>query len=84
MEAAAAAKAKAASGKGSGSGGSSSSSSSGVTVLERDLMLGQRDTRSVWMIPPAFAKWVYKEIGVEADVQKSLAKYHEYLAGVKK
>jgi hypothetical protein len=33
------------------------------------------------MLPVEFAQWLAKELGVEADHQKSVLKYNQYLLG---
>ena len=44
--------------------------SSEITPMEKDLFLGERYKRSQYMLPPSFLRWVSKELGTEADMQK--------------
>jgi hypothetical protein len=50
-----------------------------LTDLEREIISGDRHARGIWMIPDEFQKYLSKEVSVEADQQKGLAKYNEHL-----
>jgi len=52
-----------------------------ATQLEVDIFKGTRHSRQQYMLPVEFAQWLAKELGVEADHQKSVLKYNQYLLG---